>query len=162
MSSAFQEDAFQTDAFQTDGTTRPGTPQIFHRASGCCCTGTGTGTGTGIDTGCCDNTPLVLLGTITGCDADPSEPLTWDGSIGWNAGPGTVCLGVGTFDVPMSFRCIDDGLGGFEFGVYFSDFSMGPYLGTLVSCNPLIWVSDPIDLSAFGCTCGPFTVTVTE
>lgn len=141
---------------------RTGAAQAFATGT-CCCTGTGTGTGTFIDQCCCPGDPLpdTLLATITGCDGG-SYALEYSPTNIWNSGPGQICAGIGMTSVLLTFVC-DSPLAPDPcvFSIFLNDAAQGPFQGTLVSCDPFIWISDPINLDAFGCTCGDFTVTVT-
>lgn len=145
---------------------RYGTPQTL-ATSTCCCTGTGTQAELGTGTNCCcpgDYLPTTLIATISGCDGG-SYPIE-SGPDLWNSGSGQICPEIGTTSVLITFVCngVAGGLGPDDctFYIYMNDVAQGPFPGTLVSCVPFLWVSDPIDLSAFGCTCGTFVVTVTE
>lgn len=141
---------------------------------GCCQQQSGSGSGSGGDDGgptvevcCCPNpVPEFLFATITGCEGG-SYPLdgqqTGSGGGVWNSGGGEICTGIGEFETVITFRC--DGVlqpEPCQFVILFNDVAQGPFNGTLVSCDPFIWISDPINLDAFGCACGDFTVTVTE
>lgn len=120
-----------------------------------------------VDVCCCPNpVPEFLFATIDGCDGG-TYPLdgeaTGSGGGSWNSGPGHICPEIGTVDVLITFKCADTlGPDQCTFQIFFNDVAQGPYSGTLVSCDPFLWISDPINLDAFGCTCGDFTVTITE
>jgi hypothetical protein len=86
-----------------------------------------------------------------------------EGPSTWNSGPGQICPEIGTTSVLLTFVC-DSPIAPdpCTFSIFTNDAAQGPFVGTLVSCDPFLWVSDPINLDAFGCTCGDFVVTVTE